>query len=507
MGAANRSNVTDFAAPALNAPTFRRESTTGSSATTSGTSTTSVANHLTFTQVGTSVSDAIVTGAYSLISSALTYWTNLAQSNGYTADAYLNTPVGTDSLNFGKHAFENLSAWNNPSGINGILAWTAVPATDANDGGSVSTPPDLPGGTTPRAFATINVANAVAAIEGSQAIHYLTAHGDWKFIDTNHDGVITAQEVQNFVDGAAAAGKPEAGAMAALLGGTATYAAVEPGINNTVFNENPDDPAAEQRRFNFFDFAADGQLNGAVTINQFKMLGRILLPPPDAFDITDRQRASANGFLLAPTTKRNFVALQRTLPQYQWVPKSAVKKYRNVSPAQFGVDQGAFPGTTFPLYTLFSPVISSSSTAPKTTVAAQKTAFVNGQNITVDYLSAVSSTSTPSTSSAGTTTTTSAPSTTSTTPTAATSTTSKTPTAATSTTSSGTTTPATSAATTPATTPTTSNTGTTANSTPASTTSASNTFIGTVLAAITGSNSSSSTGGTSTPASSNGTTT
>ena len=46
-----------------------------------------------------------------------------------------------------------------------------------------------------------------------------------RFIDTNHDGVISAQEVQNFVDGAAAAGKPEAGAMAALLGGTATYAA------------------------------------------------------------------------------------------------------------------------------------------------------------------------------------------------------------------------------------------------------------------------------------------
>ena len=354
--------MTDFSAPALNVPTFRRDSTTVSSATTSGTSSTSVSDHLTFTQVGTSMSEAIVTGAYALVSSALNYWTNLATSNGYTADAYLNTPVGTTSLNFGKHAFQNLSAWNNPNGINGILAWTAVPAVDANDGGSVSTPPTLPGGTTFRSYATINVANAVAAIEGSQAIHYLTAHGDWKYIDTNHDGVITAQEVQNFVDGAAAAGMPEAGAMAALLGGTATYSAVEPGLNNTVFNENPDDPAAEQRRFNFFDFAADGQLNGSVTINEFKMLGRILLPPPDAYDVVDRQRASANGFLLAPTTKRNFVALQRTLPQFQWVPKSAVKKYRNVSPAQFGVAKGQSPGTTFPLYTLFSPVISSSST-------------------------------------------------------------------------------------------------------------------------------------------------
>ena len=116
------------------------------------------------------------------------------------------------------------------------------------------------------------------------------------------------------MDNAAAMGLPEAGAMAALLGGTATYSAVEPGLNNEVFNENPDDPAAEQRRFNFFDYAADGQLNGSITMNELKMLSRILLPAPDAYTITDRQRASANGFLLDPTAQRNFVALQRTLP-------------------------------------------------------------------------------------------------------------------------------------------------------------------------------------------------
>ena len=116
------------------------------------------------------------------------------------------------------------------------------------------------------------------------------------------------------MDNAAAMGLPEAGAMAALLGGTATYSAVEPGLNNEVFNENPDDPAAEQRRFNFFDYAADGQLNGSITMNELKMLSRILLPSPDAYAVTDRQRASANGFLLDPTAQRNFVALQHILP-------------------------------------------------------------------------------------------------------------------------------------------------------------------------------------------------
>jgi hypothetical protein len=409
LGSANRSNVTDFAAPAINVPTFRRQFSTTTSSTTAGTSSASPTNSLTFNFVGTSASEAIVTGAYALVSSALNYWTNLAKSSGYTADAYLNTPVGTDTLNFGKRAFENVTAWNTPNGINGILAWTADPATDANDGGSVSTPSTLPGGTTYRSYATVNVANAVAAIEGTEAIKYLTAHHDWNYIDVNHDGVITAQEVTNFVDSANADGMPEAGAMAALLGGTATYSAVEPGLNNEVFNENPDDPGAEQRRFNFYDYAADGQLNGSVTINEFKLLGRILLPSPDAYDVTDRQRASANGFLLNPTAQRDFVALQHTLPTYQWVSKAEVKKYRNISPAQFGVGKNQTPGTYFPLYTLFDPMKGSASANTKTVVAGSKTAVVDGASITVDWLSAVpnstvASTASTSTSSTGTTT-------------------------------------------------------------------------------------------------------
>ena len=100
---------------------------------------------------------------------------------------------------------------------------------DANDGGSLSTPPTLPGGTTFRSYSVVNVANAVAAIEGYKAIHYLTAHKDWQYIDTNHDKVITAQELTNFVDNSSAMGMPEAGAMAALLGGTATYGSVAAG--------------------------------------------------------------------------------------------------------------------------------------------------------------------------------------------------------------------------------------------------------------------------------------
>ena len=48
---------------------------------------------------------------------------------------------------FRRHAIKNLSVYNNPDGINGILAYTAVPATDVNDAGSLSTPPLIPGST------------------------------------------------------------------------------------------------------------------------------------------------------------------------------------------------------------------------------------------------------------------------------------------------------------------------------------------------------------------------
>jgi hypothetical protein len=206
--------------------------------------------------------------------------------------------------------------------------------------------------------------------------------------------LVTASEVQTFTNNAASMGMPEAGAMAALLGGTATYSAVEPGINNTVFNENPDDPAAEQRRFNFFDYAADGQLNGSITMNELKMLSRVLLPSPDAYAVTDRQRASANGFLLDPTAQRNIVALQHILPTFEWVPKSAVAKYRNISPMKFGFDKGIQPGHSFPLYTLFDPATTPTPTTGQTTVVtASKVANVGGVPIKVEWVSNIPVTS------------------------------------------------------------------------------------------------------------------
>ena len=61
-----------------------------------------------------------------------------------------------------------------------------------------------------------------------------------------------------------------------------------------------------------------------ITIDQFKLLAHNLLPLPDQYAIVDRQRASANGFLLDPEAKRNFKELQHVKPNYQFVPKSVV---------------------------------------------------------------------------------------------------------------------------------------------------------------------------------------
>ncbi|HMB05237.1 MAG TPA: hypothetical protein VKP69_16050, partial [Isosphaeraceae bacterium] len=202
LAAANRNVTTDFAAPALDIPTFRRTfvlpTTNGTTNPTTGTTiftingqTIDPTDHLTFQEGGTSLSAGIVTGAYALVSSALDYWSKL-NITGATADAYLTQPVGARTLNFGSHAFKDLAAYNNPDGINAILAWTAVPATDSNDSLSQSAPPYLLNSTHFRQFARINVANAIAAVEGTIAIQYLLDHNVFPTIDANHNGIITA---------------------------------------------------------------------------------------------------------------------------------------------------------------------------------------------------------------------------------------------------------------------------------------------------------------------------
>ena len=73
LASANRGWTTDYAAPAIDIPTFRRTFTQSSVPTTgtgTSTQTTDARDHNTFTEGGTSLSSGIVAGAFALVSSA-----------------------------------------------------------------------------------------------------------------------------------------------------------------------------------------------------------------------------------------------------------------------------------------------------------------------------------------------------------------------------------------------------------------------------------------------------
>lgn len=345
--ASNRATGTDFVAPAIDVPTFRR------------TFIGDLNSFNVFRESGTSLSAGVASGSFALVASALNYWTSLAHTvDGATVDAYLTQPVGARSLTFGSHGVLDLSLYANPDGVNSILQWTAVPAVDEPNTLDTVNPDPLFGSEQFRNFSRIDVGNAIAAIEGAVALDYLFAHGAFDTIDGNKDGLITAQEIQTFTDNAATIGVPEQGAMARFLGGTARL----PSVGTTAAGESPDNDDVLQRRFNFFDYAANGELKGVISIDRLKDLAHRLLPTPDSFTINDRQRASNVGWLLKAEPVRNYAGFQHLLPTYAWVPKRIAQKFAHRSPARFGVNRKELPGTANPLYTLFQ--------APRPKVAA-----------------------------------------------------------------------------------------------------------------------------------------
>ncbi len=376
LSSANRNVTTDFAAPALDVPTFGRlvaVTTTTVNGGTAGTSTSGLVNNpanLVFQQGGTSLSAAITSGSFALVASALDYFAALTPT-GATTDAYLTQPVGARSLNFGPHVLKDLNAYANPDGINSILQWTAVPVADdpasfadantartATGGGGGGTGNQVrpPGGARlsirtlqNRSYSRISVSNAIAAIEGTVALDYLFKHNTFDVIDTNHNGLITAQEIQNFVDAASSTGLPEAGAMARLLGGNAR----SPGSGNTGAGQTPDQPDVLQRRYNFFDYAANGSLKGVISIDALRQLSQKLLPQPGDFSVVDRTRSSAIRYLLSPSTVRATQDLQYIAPKAEFIPAQTIARYRGVSPLKFGVGRNANPLTSGPAISLF----------------------------------------------------------------------------------------------------------------------------------------------------------
>jgi hypothetical protein len=375
----NASITLDYMAPGIDVPTFAQTSTAN--------------NPLVFDQAGTSMSTAVAQGSFAIVSSAINYWVNM-NKNGATSDAYLTQPVGATALNFGQHPFKDLSTYANPDGVNSILQWTAVPVY--YDEMNSFTDVDLP--QTGLAYSRVDVGNAVAAIEGQVAIQYLLNNGTFSVIDSNKNGMLTAAEIQNFVDNAAAMGMAEAGAMARFLGGISTFKAgateysvldtasgIQGVLSTTSLDDVPDPAGALSRRFNFFDYASDGQLNGFVTLDQLKLLAHTLLPSPSSFTIIDRTRSSANAYLLDPEALRNYNEITKL--NYNWVYasrtqwQSALKKFNGFSPAQYGVNAG-LNDRTDPQYILFQGPIKRQVQAKKKDTSPTTTAETGGKTTT-----------------------------------------------------------------------------------------------------------------------------
>ncbi len=335
--ASNSGITTDYMAPAVDVPTFAQVSSTRGN------------DPLVFDEAGTSMSAAVTTGSFAVVTSALNYWISLNKV-GATSDAYLTQPVGARTLNYGQKALKDLTTYANPDGVNSILQWTAVPVSynELSDLDLTSMPQ------TANSYSRIDVGNAIAAIEGQVAIQWLLKNGTFPVIDSNKNGMITASELQYFVDNSSAMGMAEAGSMARLLGGTATF-----DVGVTAYNNVPNPAGTLARRFNFFDYAGDGQLNGFITMDQIKVMAQTLLPKPDAFSIIDRTRDSANTYLLDPVCVRNYNAI--TTLNYNWVYasrtqwQSTLKKFKGFSPSQYGVNKG-LNDRIDPTYVLFDGV-------------------------------------------------------------------------------------------------------------------------------------------------------
>ena len=121
------------------------------------------------------MSAAIVTGAYALVSSALNYWITLAKSNGYTADAYLE--------HAGRNRYPELRPprLQEPVGLEHSRRHQRHPGLDGRSRHRRQRRRQrsprrrrCSAAQSFRSYASINVANAVAAIEGYEAINYLS---------------------------------------------------------------------------------------------------------------------------------------------------------------------------------------------------------------------------------------------------------------------------------------------------------------------------------------------
>ena len=299
-----------------------------------------IVNPLTFTEVGTSMSAAIVTGAYALVSSALNYWTNLAHPTA--TGRRLPEHAGRDQYAELRQTRlqERLQPGTTPAAS--TASWPGQPCRRPTPTTAAACPRPLPCGMgrptrlTPRS----RVSNAVAAIEGYvrrqlpphaprlQVDHSIPIMTDWSPRRNSRTFVTMPRH-----------GSGRSRRHGDPPGRHRDLRPVRPASTTTVFNENPDHPGAGSAGSISSTTPPTASSTARSRINELKMLSRTLLPSPDAYTIIDRQRASANGFLLAPSAPRNFIALQPLRPGSSSCPRRPSPSTA-MSPRPFTVGRG-----------------------------------------------------------------------------------------------------------------------------------------------------------------------
>ena len=263
---------------------------------------------------GTSAAGPVVSGISVMTFSALGFWIDVAASG--MSNATFLSPTGA-TLNLG--TITNLAAYWNPDGINSILQWTAEPRMDVDlvTEDAVSQQRSIFDPTQFRNYSRIDVANAVGAIEGKIALDYFVQNPTFlSVIDTSGNGIMSAFEIQAFVDATPSGSEMAATqAMARLLGGTSSGSAF--------------------RRTEFFD-RIDGTFQGGIRVSEVPGLAQTILPGPDAFPITGRIEAADQGYLLAPNVNRNWLDLTVHDPGTDFLKGPIPSEFLGKSPDELG---------------------------------------------------------------------------------------------------------------------------------------------------------------------------
>ncbi len=287
---------------------------------------------------GTSASAPLVTGSFLFGYDVVAQWAEVLGAGGAIApdsadqtirrlNQYLTREitlpgVTAPTITLGGVVPANIAEYLNPDGVNSILQWTAIPREDVNIGATFDAPAGVDDSVEQerafnshryRVYSHVNIANALAAVEGTIALNFFVANpAALAALDAaaGTPGLITAVDIDTFV--ADPLQLASARAMARLLGGTGRVARLN--------------------RLAYLDLVQDAVQNGGIFTATIADLADRLLPEPTDFRITARAASADIPYALDPTAIRAYQALKFRPDD---IFRGITKKLRRMSPDEF----------------------------------------------------------------------------------------------------------------------------------------------------------------------------